>query len=1103
MSSKKNTTKHSAQILVRNFVLPIVLVSVVGAIATKQSLAQSITPETAPSGTNTTVTPSGNRFDIGGGRLSQDGKNLFHSFTDFGLQQNQIANFLSQPTIQNILGRINGGNPSVINGILQVYGGFSNLFLMNPAGIIFGRDASLNVPASLTATTANAIGFGDNRWFNASGSNDYAALVGTPSSFAFSMTQPAAIVNAANLSLPQGLERNRYLTLLGGTVVSTGQLSGSESNIIVAAVPGTSLVRLSQPGSPLSLEIQPITPGSNQPIPWMLPVLSLAQLMTGGDGGNATGLTVNPDGTVQLIGSGIHVENGDVATVSINTSSTRENAGSILLSAKRDINTTGGTLDASYVVSGLSGPFGGGAITLSAKDGNVTTANINSSSITGLYATGGAITITAGKNITTGNVSSFARTYRYPIGGAIALTSENGNITTGTIDSYSIGGLPGRGGAVTLSAYKGDITTNAITSYGASGYYYGSESGMITLTAGKNIFTGDLDSGTAHLSSIEGYPFYGGGGAILLTANTGGINTGTLNSATNATGRNGGAITVTAYSGKISTGNVYSYSSFSSPEGISLLSGDGGAITFTTNNGTISTGNLFSYSQSSSANAGNGAAITLFANNGGIATGNLHSSTSSGSSNADVGNGGAVTLRASQNITTAEITSGSSGGNRAGNGGMVTLTTQNGNITTGNLDSHASAATPGNGGLIAVTAQTGNIITGNLDSHAAAKYSAANSGVITLSADRNIATGTIDSHASSVNTSNGGVIALTARQGSITTSTLDSHADGEGAYGGAIALNALQNIATGTLDSHAAAGVVAKGGAIALNSQEGNLITGNIDSRASASSFSANGGVIALSTKNGNIATGNVSSNGYGYASGEGGAIALTTKNGNIATGNLASSAGAQSARSGAIALTTQNGNISTGTIDSDSAGRFGDSEAITLTAQRGNIATGDLDSSSTGVYGGKGGAVNATASNTITGGKIDSSAVWGNGGAVTLTTSKDITVSSINAQGGSNGIGGDITLVTTAGAFRATGAFTARDGVTTASISSQGGTDGGQIRIVTAGGLDNLFKVGDPARNGTFKDITSGKYRISSTPVFTIPSPTYTQGNIEIITLP
>jgi len=102
--------------------------------------AQTITP--ANDGTGTIVTPNGNRFDIGGGSLSGNGANLFHSFSQFGLSANQIANFLANPNLQNILARVTGGNPSVINGLLQVTGGSPNFFLVNPAGIVFGTGAS-------------------------------------------------------------------------------------------------------------------------------------------------------------------------------------------------------------------------------------------------------------------------------------------------------------------------------------------------------------------------------------------------------------------------------------------------------------------------------------------------------------------------------------------------------------------------------------------------------------------------------------------------------------------------------------------------------------------------------------------------------------------------------------------------------------------------------------------------------------------------------------------------------------------------------------------------------------------------------------------------
>jgi large exoprotein involved in heme utilization and adhesion len=125
---------------------------------------------------------------------------------------------------------------------------------MNPAGIVFGSNAQLNVPASFTATTATGIGFGESDWFNAFGENTYQNLIGTPSSFAFNLAQPGSIINAGDLAVLTG----QNLTLLGGTVVSTEQLNAPEGQITVASVPGENLVRLSQSGNLLSLEFQPI-----------------------------------------------------------------------------------------------------------------------------------------------------------------------------------------------------------------------------------------------------------------------------------------------------------------------------------------------------------------------------------------------------------------------------------------------------------------------------------------------------------------------------------------------------------------------------------------------------------------------------------------------------------------------------------------------------------------------------------------------------------------------------------------------------------------------------------------------------------------------------
>ncbi|NER51628.1 MAG: filamentous hemagglutinin N-terminal domain-containing protein, partial [Symploca sp. SIO1A3] len=247
-------------------------------------------PIPAADGTGTLVTSDGNRFDIEGGSLSGDEANLFHSFEQFGLSTEQTANFLSTPGIQNILGRIVGGDASIINGLIQVTGGNSNLFLMNPAGIIFGNNATLNVPADFTATTATGIGFDEN-WFNAFGVNDYNSLFGTPNGFKFEGLQPGVIINAGDLAVPSG----QSLSLIGGTVVNTGTLQAPGGNIIMTAVPGSNLVRLTQTGQILGLEIELPTDNQGNLLP--ITPLSLPQLLTGSD--VETDLTVNADHTVE------------------------------------------------------------------------------------------------------------------------------------------------------------------------------------------------------------------------------------------------------------------------------------------------------------------------------------------------------------------------------------------------------------------------------------------------------------------------------------------------------------------------------------------------------------------------------------------------------------------------------------------------------------------------------------------------------------------------------------------------------------------------------------------------------------------------------------
>lgn len=201
--------------------------------------------------TATIVTRNGQRIVIDGNTLSRDGKNLFHSFREFGLTPQEIATFLTNPQIQNILTRVTGGNPSYINGLIEVVGGNSNLFLMNPAGIVFGKNARINVPADFVATTATGIGFG-NGIFNAVGSNDYQNLVGNPTSFIFNTNQPGSIINAGQLQGGEG----RNITLVGGNIINTGTIETAGGKIHIEAVEGSSRIKITPEGSLLSLELE-------------------------------------------------------------------------------------------------------------------------------------------------------------------------------------------------------------------------------------------------------------------------------------------------------------------------------------------------------------------------------------------------------------------------------------------------------------------------------------------------------------------------------------------------------------------------------------------------------------------------------------------------------------------------------------------------------------------------------------------------------------------------------------------------------------------------------------------------------------------------------
>ena len=94
------------------------------------------------------------------------GSNLFHSFQEFNIDAGRGAYFANPAAIVNIFSRVTGVNPSEIFGTLGVLGN-ANLFFLNPNGIIFGPNASLDVRGSFFGTTANSFVFPDGSEFSA------------------------------------------------------------------------------------------------------------------------------------------------------------------------------------------------------------------------------------------------------------------------------------------------------------------------------------------------------------------------------------------------------------------------------------------------------------------------------------------------------------------------------------------------------------------------------------------------------------------------------------------------------------------------------------------------------------------------------------------------------------------------------------------------------------------------------------------------------------------------------------------------------------------------------------------------------------------------
>ena len=626
---------------------------------------------------NSIVTPTKLLQRIDGGAIR--GSNLFHSFKEFNINNGKSVYFSNPSAIENILTRVTGKNPSNIFGKLGVLGN-ANLFLLNPNGIIFGENTSLDISGSFSAITSPSILFNNNFEFSTTNPNNVPLLkVNITPGLQYPRNQQADITNRGNLTV------GKDLNLIGKNLDLTGELNaGSDLRLqaedtlkirerktlpFIADAGNNLLLQANQTLDIFALNHHQsgLFSGNNLILQSSNPVLGDARYFSGGsfriekldgslgdlespndpiirasgdvsfDSYTGASLHILAGGSVNITGdvtiTGADGENGLQETVTLS------NGESLSIDGKNQA-----TLDirAGTTAFGIPGINGSGSFT----PGNPNTGGSGSGSD---IFVGGNIKVDAAD-------------------GLVFLTNQYGadsSLSGGDIQVRDIntGSFSGNGGSIFIDS-QGDIFTNSIASpsVSVSEASIGGNGGAITLTSGGSIFTEG--------APLQTFSDKGNGGAITFTA--GGditINNTFLESNARSSGGdirlnaendiitnaplysnsagNGGAITLNA--GR----NIYTNEKLDSSSSNEGNSGNGGAISLNAD-GNIYTQSLESFSFSSEGNAGNGGAIAVSAG-GDILGEEAIFSTFSVSETGNSADGGNVTLEAQQNIQDLEV----------------------------------------------------------------------------------------------------------------------------------------------------------------------------------------------------------------------------------------------------------------------------------------------------------------------------------------------------------------------------------------------------------------------------------------------------------------
>jgi len=561
------------------------------------------------------------------GRLQ--GANLFHSFGRFNVMTGESATFTGPNTIENVIGRVTGGTSSSIDGLLRSTIQDANLFLINPNGVMFGPNATLDVNGSFHVSTADYLNLSDGGVFYADPALNSVLTVASPSAFGFLGESPAAItIDGSSLQVSEG----ETLSIVGGDIrISGGSLDAPEGRINIAGVSSEGWVIFNESIQTPDLNVDGFE--------------KLGQIDIQNNA--AIDISGSPGGTVVIRGGRFQIQDSSIESNSFGI----DPAGNISIQA----NTV--MIEGSTIRSD-TGDGSGGDINIKAETCEITK-DASVLSITWDKGAGGQVTIEA-ENALIENSRVTTDAYVEGSGGGILMKTGTLNIENNSYIHTSAGG-PGSGGDVTITAkdlivddslintgtlggpagdVRVDVSTVAVINGGSVSAYgdISQSSGNVAITATDeiSISTASASLFASHVNSSNS--FGGDGGSVSLSTPRLNIENGSIYSS--SWDGQAGDVTIVATRDMSVTKPLDSV--FGSYISSSSTNGKGGTISITTPTLTLDNGRLGT-SPTETASAGN-----ILLDVGGLT---LTNGASLNSSTYGIGKGGNITVNASEDIT--------------------------------------------------------------------------------------------------------------------------------------------------------------------------------------------------------------------------------------------------------------------------------------------------------------------------------------------------------------------------------------------------------------------------------------------------------------------